>query len=391
MGNTLFSMAVYWYVLSATQSRADLGYVGSILSLAGLVGLVSGALVDRWNRRRTMIVSDAVRVALSLVLLVAALGHHMPVAFLVATVLVMAVVGTVFTPAASALVPSIVVPDQLVGANGMMQSAAATAQLAGASFGGVLLGIFGPVVLFGFNGASFAVSVSSLMLLRVVAAPRTPSGRLALAQAGRRLWTDVAEGQRLIWTSPWMRRSVPISLVVNFAAAPLNFMDVAWVRQVLHRGAVVYGLFGASVLVGMIAGSLSASAVTRRVPLNALLGTGLAMGGLCIVSVSLLPRVAPNLAALFLFGLFAGVLTTAVPAAMQRHIPDRLLGRVFGTSAALATAAVPLGALLAGLAAAVLPLQTVFLSAGLLMALASLLAVGMPETFRLDERAVAGL
>ncbi len=389
IGNTLFSMAVYWLVLSRTGSRADLGYVGSILSLAGLAGLLAGALVDRWDRRRTMVWTDIVRAALAFLLFAAALDHALPVGLLVGVVFVMTLVGTLFTPAQSALVPSVVAADELVAASSLNQSATSLAQLVGASFGGVILGLLGPVVLFGFNGASFAVSVASLLLLRLAAAPRRPPAAAALGASARRLWADIAQGQRVIWKSPWLRRTVPISLIVNFALAPVNYLDVAWVRQVLHLGAVVYGLFGVAIVVGMLAGAIVTGVVMSRVRLGMLLPVGLAAAGLSVMAVSRIPHAAPDLAILVAFGLFVGVLNTATGPILQRAVPEHLLGRVFGTVVALATAANPLGALLSGLAAAVLPLGTVFFAAGALMALSSLLVLGLPDEFTLDEAALA--
>jgi MFS transporter, DHA3 family, macrolide efflux protein len=389
VGNTLFSMAVYWFVLSDTGSRADLGYVGSILSLAGLAGLLAGALVDRWDRRRTMVWTDVVRAVLSLVLVAAALVHTLPVAFLVGCVFLMTLVGTLFSPAEAALVPAVVADQDLVAASGLNQSATSLAQLVGASFGGVVLGLLGPVVLFGFNGLSFAVSVASLLLLRVVSAPPRAATAGSLGQSARALWSDVMRGQRVIWKSPWLRRTVPISLIVNFSLAPVNYLDVAWVRQVLHLGAVVYGLFGVAILVGMLAGAVATAAITARVPLRTILPVGLAAAGLCIVVLSRVPVVAPDLAVLFAFGLFVGVLNTALAPALQRAVPDHLRGRVFGTVLALSTMANPLGALLAGLAAAVVPLGAVFLGAGLLMTFASLLILGLPQELTLDEATLA--
>ena len=144
-------------------------------------------------------------------------------------------------------------------------------------------------------------------------------------------------------------------------------------------------MFGVAIVLGMIVGAILAGAVAERLHLGAIVGGGLAVGGLGIVLLSRVPLVAPDIAALFVFGVCVGLLNTALMAALQRAVPDRLLGRVFGTSVALATLANPLGALLSGLAAAVLPLPVVFLASGVLMTLAALLAVGMPRDFTLGD------
>ena len=390
-GTQLFTMAVYWTVLSQTHSRSDLGFVGSLLSLAAIFGLVAGALVDRWDRRRTLIWVDSVRAVLAASLVAAALADRLPVFALVAVVLAMSIVGQFFYPAESALLPAVVAADDLVAANSLNQGASASAQLLGAALGGVILGLLGPTILFGFNALSFAVSVASLMLIRLAVAPppRVRAAGAGLGAAAASLWREIMEGQRLIWRDPFLRRALPVSVMVNFALAPITFLDVAWVRQVLHLGAVVYGLFGVAIVVGILIGSALASLVAPRVALPRLVMVLVAAAGLCVFGLSRLPVVAPDLAFLAAFGLFVGVLNTAVAAAMQRSVPDAVRGRVFGALSAFSNLAIPFGGLLAGIGAALVPLGALFAGAGLVLAATALLTIGMPGVARLEVTAGA--
>jgi DHA3 family macrolide efflux protein-like MFS transporter len=381
IGNAVFSMAMYWFVLQRTGSRADLGFAGSILSLAGIAGLAAGAFVDRWDRRRTMAWTDAIRAVLAFALVGAALVRRLDVVAVVGVAFAISLLGTLFTPAEQALVPSVVDPAHLTEANAVNQGAGATAQLAGAAFGGLILGAFGPVVLFGLNGLSFVVSVASLALLQLprlahsAATPRPGGG-------GSALWREILEGQHAIWGSAFLRRIVPMSLIINFAMAPINYLDVAWVRQVLHLGAFVYGLVGVAILVGMLFGSVVAARVHGRFAYGTLVPASLFSAGGAIFAFSRLPFVVPDLACLALFGVLVGVLNTIGSTVIQQATPDQLRGRVFGTLVALVTLANPLGALLAGLAAAALPLGTVFAATGVLTALASFLGLGLPAEIR---------
>ncbi len=386
VGNQLFFMAVYWMVLSLTGSRSDLGFVGGILGLASVFGLVAGALVDRWDRRATMVWVDVGRAILAFALFGAARANHLPVVALVALVFVLGLGSQLFNPAASALLPAVVADQDLNAANSMNQSAAALSQLAGASLGGFILGLLGPVVLFGLNGVSFAASVVSLTLLRLGA--RSPVARQAahgIRAAVRALANDVAQGQRVIWRSPFLRRALPLALLANFAFAPVAFLDVAWVRQVLHAGAFVYGLFGIAVLLGVVAGSAVASNVGRRLSLRAALATTACTAGLCIVALSRIPSVLPDLLCLAGFGVCGGVLETMVTWSVQRAVPDGLRGRVFGTLGAVSTIATPLGGLITGLLAGAFSLGTLFAAAGALIVAATVLTVGMPAQAQIIE------
>lgn len=392
VGNTLFVMAVYWTVLARTGSRADLGYVGSLLGLASVFGLVAGALVDRWDRRRTMIWVDVGRAVLAFALVALALRNALPVLLMVALVLTMSLGSQFFYPAESALLPAVVSDDTLASANAMNQSGLALSQLVGASLGGAILGLLGPIVLFGFNGFSFAVSVVSLLLLRVTEPPRAARQAAAgLGAAVGALWRDVAQGQRTIWGSPFLRRALPITVIVNFALAPVNLLDVAWVRQVLHLGAFVYGLFGMAILVGMLAGSALASVVARRVSLRAALTFGIGIAGLCIIGLSRVPLAVPDLAFLAGFGLCIGIVNTMVAVSLQRAVPDAVRGRVFGTLSAFSNMAMPLAGLLTGLVAGAVSLGAIFAAAGALLAASSVLVVGLPSDLATVEVAEAAL
>lgn len=290
----------------------------------------------------------------------------------VALVFAMMVAGTLFGPAERALLPSIVEPEELVPATAVERTATSSAQLSGAALGGLVLGLFGPVLLFALNGLTFVVSAASLALMRTARYVAPPGGAGGL----RSLWSDVVEGQRVVWRSLWLRRVVIVSILVNFALAPIDYLGAAWVRQALHAEAVVYGLFATADLAGMMVGSAAAAPVARRAPVAVTVPLALAGGGLCLVLVSRVLAVVPDLAGLFGLGVSLGLMNETQWPAVQRAVEDRLRGRVFGTLTALTRAAVPLSAILVALVAGVVPLPAVYLATGVLMAVCSLLMAG---------------
>lgn len=374
IGNTFYALAIYWFVIAATHSRADLGFVGAASGATGILGLLSGVLVDRWDRRRTMVAADAARAVLSAALGTLAAVGYLPLWLLLSLVLCLSAVGTLFQPAQAALIPAVVEPGALAAANGVTQGLTASANLLGAVLGGALLGLLGPVVLFFTNAASFVGSVFSLGLLRLPqAAYRSPA-------EGRRLQSllrESREGLQAIVRNSYLRRVIPTGIVVNFALMPLNVLDVAWVRQVLHLGALAYGLFGGAILVGILTGS-ALSGPALRLPARTVLVAGVPISGLAVAALSRLPSLLPDLALLFVFGVIVAVINSAVITVVQRATPDELMGRVVATMIALISVANPLGALLAGWSASVAPLADVFLVGGVLMMLATGLLVRLP-------------
>ncbi|EQD38779.1 major facilitator superfamily MFS_1, partial [mine drainage metagenome] len=65
IGNSFFPLAIYWFTFSLTKSRLDLGYLSAVIGVTSILGMLTGVLVDRWDRRRTMIWSDATRAVLA--------------------------------------------------------------------------------------------------------------------------------------------------------------------------------------------------------------------------------------------------------------------------------------------------------------------------------------
>lgn len=156
LGDVAFNLALYWYVLTATHRPVLLGLVGALAGVGNLFAVVSGVWVDRWNRRTILIVTDTIRGVLILGLLAWILQqHHFVLVALGVTVLLVNIGGSMFNPAMMAFTPQVITSDQLMQANGVLQSAAYIAQLAGYAFGGVMIALLGVNTLFLTDGISF--------------------------------------------------------------------------------------------------------------------------------------------------------------------------------------------------------------------------------------------
>jgi DHA3 family macrolide efflux protein-like MFS transporter len=385
-GNNLFTLAVAWLVLAETHSRTALGLVSAVGALGMAAGLVSGVVADRWNRQRTMMWSDGVRAVVCAILAAAAWAGWAPAWLLAAGALALGLAGSVFGPAQAGVLPTLVAPERLAEANGVAQGAQGSAQLAGLALGGVALGIVGAAGAFAADAVSFVVSVVSVGLMRLPRTAAVPRGGASLAE----LRASLAEGYRHVGSSPALRRLTAVSLLLNLFLAPVNALDVAWVRQVLHQDAAVYGLFGAVLLAGLVIGAFALAApLMRRVAFTPLAISCLTVAGAALAVFSRLPHVAPDLAMYGVFGLAIGVVQVLGETLVQRLVPNRLLGRVSGVVGAMASLAMPAGLAAAGIVASLMPLAQLFLAGGVLFALSSLLAIGVTWEEGVQQAAVS--
>jgi len=369
IGNNLFELAVFWYVLAATHQAADLGWVGTAMALPGVLGLATGVFVDRMDRRWTMFGSDVVRAALSALLGLLALAHVLPLWLFLLLVLALMAVGTFFGPAARALLPQIVPSEQLASANGVYASAQNSAQLVGLFGGGAIMALLGPVLLFFLNSGSFVVSVVSLVFMRV---PRPASANGRRGGDMGQLYTEWLEGFQLYRSITLLRAFLFTALAINFAGQGLDVLAAAWVQGSLHGGAFTYALFGGAITIGAIMGSLGTGVVLRRIPLERALFLGTVAIGALVVLLSRIPLLWVTLATMLLGGVAMGVINTGLTTKMQSIVPQEKMGRVFGTLNAMVTLANPLGAAVAGALATVWSVGFIYLLIGCLILLGSL-------------------
>ncbi len=377
VGNAFNGLALGWLVLSVTESRAALGMVSGVGDAVGLFMMVSGVWVDRWNRRRTMLGADLIRAAAAFALGGLALAARASLAGIVALVILARLAGTFFAPASFALLPELVEREELGAANGILATARTSAGLVGQMAGGALLGLFGPAALFLFNGASFTASSVSLAFIRPrsAAPPATPS--TPPDQGAARLWRELKEGQHVIWQDPFLRRLVPIAMAVGFFSVAISVLDVAWVRQVLHAGPLVYGGFWVAAGVGGIVGSALANRLVQRlavVPLNV---AAMVAIGAAVAALALVPNALWDLLCMLAMGFALGVQSTSINTALLVMVPEETIGRSIGAIGALSNATGPVGAVTAGLAATVWPIARVLWLSGVLVAVTSLGLLGV--------------
>ncbi len=178
-GSAIASICLIWIVWSDTGSALDIGLLGTANLVAAIsFSVFGGTLVDRYDRRRLMILSDLSRAAaLGLVVVVLLReGFNFPV--LLGASFVLGAFSTLFNPAEQSVIPLLVPPELVADANGLVRSSRSTVQFVGASIGGVLIVTLGPVSGVGVNVLTFLLSAALLTGMHV------SSPRRAAAESG---------------------------------------------------------------------------------------------------------------------------------------------------------------------------------------------------------------
>ncbi|MEU8630758.1 MFS transporter [Amycolatopsis sp. NPDC048633] len=345
-----------------------------------LFAAVAGALVDRIDRRRAMIVANTARAVAvgALAVLVAAGGMTIWLIYL--TALVIGTAETIADSAANALVPAVVGDGSLDAANSKLQACEIVGQtFLGGPIGSLTFALFAafPFIL---NSAGFAIAAAVLLGLA-----GTYRGQAEVRQPTR-LRTELADGLRWLRGNALLRRLVVIAGLLSLVSELAQAQLVLYALDDLHLSDATFGFFA---FVGGIGGLLGAGVAPRLVRatgrrvvvLGGILCCGAGFGGMGLVR--------SPVASAALFGLFAAaVVAVNVVLATARHtlVPGGLLGRVLGVWRTVVWGAIPLGALLGGvLTEALGTAADTFAVSGLAMVVIAAFASVALRRFPLDD------
>jgi len=288
LGSQIGALAYPLLILALTHSPILAGVVGTAsAAVAFAVRLPAGALADRLDRRKMMIVVDGVR-TIVLVGLAAAVALHAIVWPVVLLVAVIDRIGdTMFTPASTAALPEIVEDDQLESAWAATEARQYAASLGGPALGGLLFGL-GRAIPFIGDTISYGVSVLTSSAMKGTFHP-------APAEAERKgLWHEAFEGLRLIWHDALLRAVIVQAPLINFAFSGVIFTVTLSLQ---HNGtsASVIGLTQSAIMVGGLLGAVAAPKLQGRFSLTRLI-VALTTGGSILFGVAAILAPSPLMA-----------------------------------------------------------------------------------------------
>ena len=353
VGDWILRIGLVYYVYALTSSTvaSALAMLASFVPQV-LLGSVAGVFVDRWDRRRTMIVSNLLLAVGLLPLLLVDDASRVWIAF--AVLFWEGVVAQFFVPAEQALIPSLVPDDQLVAANAVNGQVRDLSRLIGSAIGGVAAAIGGLAGVALMDAATFVVSAALLALMaggrrtagRSVAPAETLRHRLSVLRVE---WTD---GMRMLTGNRVLRLLCVFVLVTSAGEGIMATLFAPFVRSVLHGSSSVYGVIVAVQAIGGIIGGLCTVSLAQRVSAARMLGVGAVLFGLVDLAIFLYPlgyvAAWPAIVGMIVVGLPGAVTIAGLMTLFQRNTMDSYRGRVFGALGAAQGLAVLVGTVAAG-------------------------------------------
>jgi MFS family permease len=339
-GFTSFALGVWVYRATGSVTSFALILVAATLPTILLLPF-AGALVDRWDRRRTMIVADTVSASATLALALLLYAGRLQIGHIYLAAMVHAACGAFQWPAYSAAT-TLLVPRHLLGrAAGMVEFAYATAGILSPLLAGILIGRIGIPGVMLVDCATLAAAVGTLGSVRF---PR-PAAR---AGAGARpsLWSEIRLGVRYVSERPGLRRLLAFFSSINLFS---NFNNVLIVPLVLSFATpAVLGATLSTGAAGILLGGTVMSAWGGPRPRVRGIVVGGGLLGMSMMVTGLRPWAPMVAAGLFLFNFWLPVMNGCSQAVWQVKVPPELQGRVFAIRRMIATCTAPVCYLVAG-------------------------------------------
>ncbi|GGV12312.1 MFS transporter [Actinomadura cremea] len=341
LGSTNAAIAFPLLALSLTHSPVFAGWVtaaGTFPSL--LFYLPAGMVVDRFDRRRVMMLCQSARFAVVLLLAIGIITVANPALLLICAAALDRTLASLYNLAESSLVRRLVPVDALPEAMARNEARSHIALLLGRPLGGFLYNLHRsyPFLL---DALSALFSVFLILKIRPEDARASPAVARQRAEDG--FWTCV----RFLFGDPFLRMVLMVCSVTNFAFQVIFLMLVVQAEHEFDSSTVIGLLFTASGLGGTLGAVAAPRLIRRRSPLKA---TCICVWGwvLPVAAVWIFDHPVAGFLAWGVISVLGAHVNVALTVHQARNVPDQMLARVAGVNNFVTRTAVPLGALFAG-------------------------------------------
>lgn len=362
------------FPLLATTITVDPIAISAITLAAGLpwliLGPISGAIVDRFDKRILMVAFDSIR-ALTLGLFAVGIWQDMaPLWALYLVVFVIAAGETVVDTSSQSILPAIVPKERLDIANGRLFSTMTVAhRFVGPPLGGFLFGVAAvlPVIA---DSTSFVIA--ALLMFGLRGRFRSESEPQAKTLG---IVKSIGEGFGWLWQNKPIRTFAIGAALLNIGIMAGEAILVLFAREELGVDGVGFGALFAATAAGYAGGSAFAPRLTQRVSRQMIVTASVAAVSISLIGIGWARHWIGAAVGLFVVGVASGLWDVIAVSYRQAAVPDRLLGRIMAAYRVIAHGSIPVGALLGGLSARVGGNRLSFIVGGMVVLVATFYVV----------------
>jgi len=345
VGTWMDNIAEAWLVYRLTGSSLLLGTV----AFAGqipifLLGPLGGFVADKMDRRSIIVVTQASSMILAGILSFLTLTKRVTVNEVITLAALMGVVNAFDVPARQSFLVEMVGREDLMNAIALNSSMFNSARVIGPSVAGILVASIGEGWCFFANSVSYIAVIAGLLMMRVQ--------RSKIEKHSASPLEHIAEGFRFVRQTAPIRALLLLTGLNSIVALPYSVLMPIFAARILHGNARTLGVLMGATGIGALLGALALASRTRLQGLAKIVAISCASFGVSLILFSFSRYYPLSVLLLVPVGFFVMVQMGATNTLIQSMVPDRLRGRTMAVYSMMFLGMAPIGALLAGTAAA---------------------------------------
>ena len=387
IGSNIAQFAITWWLARALDSATVLATASLMALLPGvLLGPLAGVLVDRWSRRRIIMLADGVGALGAAVLMLLFWTDAIQVWHLYVITFFRALAGTFHFAAVQSSTTLMVPEEHLSRVGGMNQTVQGINMLAAPPLGALLLELFSLQWMMAIDVITALIAIGMVFFIHIPQPPRAATEAAPLS-----ILNDLSTGFRYIWRWPALFTVLLMSSVLNFLMSPAfallpililrhfqgDALQLAWLNTALGLGFVVGGL-----ILGVWGGF-------KRRLYTAVMGLAVMAVGTFLIGIAPADRYWLAVVGMGIFGVFNTISNGSFFAMMQAVVAPEMQGRFFTVLMSMSQALTPLGLLVAGPISDRFGVQLWYLVATVSILVMSAVMLLTPALRQLEERRAA--
>ena len=380
LGDSLYRIALAWWVLEKTGSALIMGTVEIFSTVPMLVFLlIGGVVVDRFNRARLMLASDLLRGIVVAIVAGLAVSRQLEVWHIFVASTIFGIVDAFFQPAYTSIVPDLTPREALPSANSLTSLSGQAAGIVGPALGAAVIALGGTPIAFVFDALSFFISAACLIPLLQVPAPRSDRAEPSS------MMRDLREGIGTVLGSPWLWITISIAALANiFTSSSIGIALPFLVKGKLHGDVHSLGWVYSALALGTALGTIWLGRYSKLRRRGLVAYGGWIIDGLMIAIMGLSGSVLLAALAAIVCGATSATFGLIWTNSLQELVPHEQLGRVSSIDFLGSFALMPIGFGIIGWATDQIGAPLIFVICGVLTVGLAALGLTHPAIRNLD-------
>jgi len=386
IGSALVQFALVWWLTKTTGSATVLATATLVAIIPQvLIGPFAGPLIDRFSRRKVMIIADG-GIALASAALAYLFFAGIAQVWHIYLIMVIRAIGGGFHWPAMTASTTLMVPDKhLTRVAGLNQTMQGATNIVAPPLGAILLSILPMYGILGIDVFTAALAIGPLFFVPI------PQPAIAEGEEEMPYFEQIRAGFHYVWRWKGLLFVIGMAMVINFAVQPAFSLLPLLVKKHFSAGALQLGWLESAFGIGVVLGGLALSiwGGFRRRIFTSLVGiVGMGIG---ILVVGFLPSSALLIALgpLFLVGIMNPLANGPLQSLIQSTVSPEMQGRVFTLLGSLVTAMSPLSLAMAGPIADWLGIQFWYVTGGVIMIAIGVIALFIPKVIHIEDEHAA--